>query len=348
MYKYRYNKLLDVIQAVISTVRWRRMMTRCHIPVRLLWNVEDRSIAPLPPGEGDRYSGRVRAWRTGDSRINALFSSPDSTFLVLPRPHPAGRPATLSLSGGRERGYAPEILRTALAIILAIALLTLGISPILAQTATQPAVDTIIPPAMEAPLVDWSHARLAYRMIEQWTADATLPLAPSKESIRVSGLAGVKITLRWLGLTVGSGQVTVTDLAPGSSVNLVPLIREATTQALNAVAHTVEAGEQRAASADQNPPAAASAAPAVNMAQVGPHLAIDLQLARTPEPILLAANADDAAIFYQFVPDAQGLRMTKSKGEHLKEAWMWPASRSGRQHSSQRAGAPTHAPTRVG
>ena len=59
-------------------------------------------IAPLPEGEGGRYSGRVRAWPTGDSRINAMFLRQNSTSFVLPRPHPAGRPATLSR---RERGW---------------------------------------------------------------------------------------------------------------------------------------------------------------------------------------------------------------------------------------------------
>ncbi len=62
--------------------------------------------APLPPGEGGGSSRRVRAWQTGDSRIddprNDVISGRNALeSVVTPRPHPAGVPATLSR---RERG----------------------------------------------------------------------------------------------------------------------------------------------------------------------------------------------------------------------------------------------------
>ncbi len=77
--------------------------------------------APLPPGEGGRYSGRVRAWHTGYSRVTAVFLWRDSASFVFPRPHPAGRPATLSW---RERGKLPGFL--GITLLAAITLLTAG------------------------------------------------------------------------------------------------------------------------------------------------------------------------------------------------------------------------------
>ncbi len=76
-------------------------------------------IASLPPGEGGVYSRRVRAWQTGDPRITTAFPQPDSALPLTPRPHPAGRPATLSRPGRGERGKQPLLLLILLLLTLA-------------------------------------------------------------------------------------------------------------------------------------------------------------------------------------------------------------------------------------
>ncbi len=82
-------------------------------------------VAPLPPGEGGVYSRRVRAWLTGDLGIGGEFSRKISISFVLPRPHPAGRPATLSR---RERGTLP-CNPCALVIVFLLAATTMAADP---------------------------------------------------------------------------------------------------------------------------------------------------------------------------------------------------------------------------
>ena len=65
-------------------------------------------LAPLPSGEGGRYSGRVWAWPTNNPRTNGTLAPQNPASTVTPRPHPAGVPATLSRPRGGEGHSTPR------------------------------------------------------------------------------------------------------------------------------------------------------------------------------------------------------------------------------------------------
>lgn len=198
-------------------------------------------------------------------------------------------------------------------------------TPATAPAATAPARATSAPAAspapapaeyrLEAPLVDWSNAIAAHRLIESWTARGSLPGDEPVDPIRVTGATGARVTLRWGGRTVGSGQALAPDRAPGAAIDLAALTRSATNEALLDLTSLARS---------TTPKGGSSAA--LTPEQVAQRSMADLQIARELEPILISNNADDNAIYYQFIPGFHGLKMTYEVNGKKREAWLWPAS----------------------
>ncbi len=189
-----------------------------------------------------------------------------------------------------------------------------------------------------APLLDWSHGLEAYRLAERWVAAGRVKPDPSIPPIAASGVLGVRVTLRWSGVTMGSAQSVVgpsqravggppshAGLGPG--VDLVPLIRQATQQALAQVAERLKDNPRRSINAGRD--AAGKPQPAMTPAQAAPHLQLDLQIAYKPKRIVLPPDADGRALYPSFVCGYHGLRLARP-GDHARRgdrwAWMWPGN----------------------
>jgi len=120
---------------------------------------------------------------------------------------------------------------------LALACLVGGVAglPRMTQAAQPRAVE---PQEITAPLVDRSHAARVYSLIEQWVRDGRVPGAEVElPPINVSGVEGMRITLRWGGeRTMGIGEVYGSAVGRrGDAVDLVALSRVATQRALDEV-----------------------------------------------------------------------------------------------------------------
>jgi hypothetical protein len=200
-------------------------------------------------------------------------------------------------------------------------------------------------PMVEAPLVDWSHALTAHRLIEGWVTAGKVDEEAEQVEIAVSGLSAVRVTLRWSGFVMGTGEVEVPAAAakPGSASNkasaanllsnidLYPLVARATAAALADAGQSLTDSRTKGT---QLAPTASNKGPA-NIAELGPLLQVDLQLACRLEPIRIGApgnapgtpgagagkanpgsrspqGGDATEVMARFVPGYHGLRMTRT------------------------------------
>lgn len=182
---------------------------------------------------------------------------------------------------------------------------------------------------LEAPRVDWSHARQVYRLIETWAVAGKVETSGQETApILVSGLSGVRVTLRWGGLTVGTGDF-LTDQAVmknDGTVDLAAAAGIATAKALEGVEETLRDMRRRGAASPATNSSAATTRPA-SVQDAGPRLTADLQLALRLQAIRLEADAPAEAIFHQWAPGFHGLRMTRpTTTGQVAEARIWPAS----------------------
>lgn len=163
-----------------------------------------------------------------------------------------------------------------------------------------------------APDVDWSHARRAWHAAEGWVRGGETPAGAGEQPILVSRLGGACVTLRQHGVTLGSGVALVAggDARASDAADLLETVRVATRRALEGAR---DARRRRGDAAD------AEAAGRL------PLLTIDLQVARRPEPVLVAAEAPPEAVLRGFASGFHGLVMTSRQsgpGSH----WSWPAN----------------------
>lgn len=204
--------------------------------------------------------------------------------------------------------------------------------PAVAQPATeQPSSE----PLAVAPVVDWSDALRLHRVIERWVRQGGIDPQSAEPAMPVTGALGVRVTLRWSGITMGLGDALPAparqaqgngnvDNAPGQPVDLVRLARSATRQALRAVNEKLIDMHGRAISAGT----AATDSQPLSVQDAGPRLQIDLQIAHRSRFIVLAENEPARALYRQFVPGYHGLRLKRpaiGKGG-VETVWMWPAN----------------------
>ena len=183
-----------------------------------------------------------------------------------------------------------------------------------------------------APLVDWSHARAVYRLADSWRLNGSTDTREKQPTIRVSGVAGVRVTLRRGGITSGVGDAFIPELAVGPAsklikgdddlgptCDLVALTKTATQRAIAAFGQRL--AEVRAKNANKD------GAKPQGMLDVAPFLTIDIQIAKMPRPIFISPLAEDGAIFETFAPGFHGLRLVRTDQPDLMiQAWDWPAS----------------------
>ncbi|MDX1682576.1 MAG: hypothetical protein R3336_05615, partial [Phycisphaeraceae bacterium] len=171
-----------------------------------------------------------------------------------------------------------------------------------------------------APQVDRSHAQQVYRRVRSWVNTGSVPEA-SGPAIRATNVAGVRVTLRWLGLTVGAGDLTLPPEQddPADVVDLAEVAHVATQRAMKDLRQTL--GDARRRAAVTGPEAEAEG---VTPETLGPNLQLDLQVAHHLTPITLDADAPAATLFFTFAPGYHGLRLRSPDRE--ADAWFWPAS----------------------
>ena len=189
-----------------------------------------------------------------------------------------------------------------------------------------------------APLADWADAMRVHRLVEQWVAQGdTKPAraAEANQEIKVAGVAGVCITLRWSGMTRGRGHWTAPrDPMPprffseSRVVDLVEAARVATAMALGQVKKDVARNRARLTDGD------GASRKGMSLEDVLPRLLVGVQIARTPEPVQLAANAPPNAVLHSFVPGYHGLVLTPpyvaeadggGRAVRRRMGWTWPA-----------------------
>lgn len=185
-----------------------------------------------------------------------------------------------------------------------------------------------------APLADWSHARAVYRLVEAWVLSASTEIKKDAAPIRVSGVAGVRVTLRRGGYTVGVGDAFIPELAAGPVARLIKsdddlgptcdlaaLTRSATQQAMAAF------GQELARVRSKQAEKYGQAAKSQGIAEIVPFLTVDIQVAKLPKPVFVAPNAEEGAIYQTFAPGFHGLRLVRTdQTDLMPQAWIWPAT----------------------
>lgn len=182
--------------------------------------------------------------------------------------------------------------------------------------------------AIEAPLLDESHARRAYGLVETWLADSPEVPTPA-DPIRVTGLLGVRLTLRSEGIVVGEGEVYREDLPaavdqPGPAVDLVQLLDKATKQAKAGVLESLADARLRAVLEGRAVPESKQ----LRVTDVSGQIVVDLELGYGLESVSVPAGADADAVFARFAPCYHGLGFINEQTGAW--SWVWPGVASAR------------------
>jgi hypothetical protein len=221
--------------------------------------------------------------------------------------------------------------------LLLVGALVLGAAiPVLGQGANPAAAAPAEPAAAsapaEAPRVDRSHVRQVYRLVERWARGAAVDSRVKPEPLWVGDAAGVCVTLRWMGRTMGVGEAVAPMSASAAGpaglpavVDLAELAQTATLLALSDVESRLSEARDRAAQAASQP----AVGTALSLADLagGGELLVDVQVARRPEDIALPAGADPEALANGFACGYHGLVMTRTgKDGKAERAWLWPGN----------------------
>lgn len=235
------------------------------------------------------------------------------------------RPRNISRRAGMFSGNVAAALAALLALALA-APVTAQPPEAPAESASPPAPGGDAPGSLGAPLVDWSHAEHAHRLVETWLRAGEVDregLSP----VRVTNLVGCRVTLRTNGFLIAMGDAVRPDVEavvgqPGPPVDVVELVAQATEAALAELTRTLQDAELRAR---QDPalrrileerPDARTLRP--TPASIADRVLVDVQLARRLEPITIRRGAPPEAVFAAFAPGFHGLRSGRGM--------IWPAS----------------------
>ncbi len=179
-------------------------------------------------------------------------------------------------------------------------------------------------PTLTAPRVDRSHALRVHSLIEEWVREGAVP-QPNAEAanalprLNVSGVEGMRITLRWAGeQTMGIGDVYGPEVPrTDDAVDLIELARNATSRALQQVHDRAEASLLRARQAGRE----AEHQEIFRRTLQG--LLVDIQIALVAEPVKVPLNDPDAAL-QMFASGYHGLVM--SLPDVPVAGVVWPAS----------------------
>ncbi|MEM8739001.1 MAG: hypothetical protein AAGG38_11075 [Planctomycetota bacterium] len=184
--------------------------------------------------------------------------------------------------------------------------------------------------------LDESHGRSAHRLVERWVRAGGVP-GERASAIRVSGVMGLRVTLRLDGRSLGEGTAIRSDLeavvrdTDGLSgyalgaIDLVDLLEPAASEALGKAVQSVArrrlAARVRSASAADG----GSTAGAVTPEELGPQLNVDLQIAYRPVRIVIGPEASRDTIYARFAPGYHGL-FALPEGSGVGETMVWPGT----------------------
>lgn len=204
--------------------------------------------------------------------------------------------------------------RGGVVLALAAAACAGGVGPAKGQEA-QPDAE-----AIEAPLVDPSHAEAGFRLVERWVRHASVPGRMPRQ-LRVTGAIGVRVSLRDSGREVGSAEAWVAAPEasldrPGPAVDLVPLLARAADAALTDYAQTLREARARVA-----PDAQQRASPAAPTPEDTAGLGVGLEVAHELRSVHVARRASMAELYAKFAPGFHGLRVKGPAGQGAAVTW---------------------------
>jgi hypothetical protein len=185
--------------------------------------------------------------------------------------------------------------------------------------------------AIDAPLLDASHALRAHRQVQDWLAAGEASVQ-GLQPIRVTGLFGVRLTLRSEGFMVGQGEAYRQDIpaalnAPGPAVDLLPLLAEATVQAIAGVRDSLADARLRAVLEGRYLPESRE----LSVAEVSSRMVIDLELGYGLRSLAVPAYAGPDAVYARFAPCYHGLGFSDTQSGAW--AWVWPGEATARNIS---------------
>lgn len=203
-----------------------------------------------------------------------------------------------------------------------------------AQEAAAPAKpDVAFKLPAEKPILDWSDARKAQRQAEAWVRAGKVSQGNPQP---VAGVSAVSVTLRWGRLTMGTGQAAVpaevltrwtSEAAPPAVqqvIDLEALTAAATREALESLRQRLRDREDRAV--QQSAPSQDQAARgSYTLENVVPLLQVDVQFARTPEPVVMQVRDPQEKLLLSFASGYHGLHARQVQAGQLTQAWVWPA-----------------------
>jgi len=208
-------------------------------------------------------------------------------------------------------------------LFLSLALVLASGTPSVAQQAQQ-AQQEQNGPQVQTPTVDWSHAKQAHAIVEEWIHGGEVP-AQADSPLRVRDVSGLRVTLRSRGQRAGAGEAYRENLQgvtgrTGAPLNLTPLLRRAAQQALDeAYDNALNARLKAVLELDSE-----DSPERPSRQQVGRQLQVSIQIGRRLEPIELGRQASSARIFAGFAPGYHGLRLVA--GENGRGSFIWPAT----------------------
>ncbi len=182
--------------------------------------------------------------------------------------------------------------------------------------------------AQEAPRADWTDGLRAYAVVRGWLDAGGVDAAEvPPPAMPVTGLFGVRVTLRMNGKTVGSGEAyreqVEAVMAPdgGPATDLTGLLREATAAAIDQVRQALgEAAFKSVLEGRLDPDAGPP-----TLTDVAHQLRVGVQLGYGLEPVRLRRDAPPGAVLGMFAPGYHGLRAPAADRSRLGGV-VWPAT----------------------
>lgn len=174
-----------------------------------------------------------------------------------------------------------------------------------------------------APKVDWLHGRDAYGMVSDWVKAGVVPPADGARPIIASDVVAVRVTLRWLGLSMATGDAYAP--ADAQQADITELARQATDLALTTLERGLAKKEDAKVGAPTELPDKA-APPALTLGILAPQLTASMQIAHAMDRVLIDTNAAIDTVYQRFAPGFHGLRAYNPGTEPEDMAWIWPAT----------------------
>ncbi len=262
--------------------------------------------------------GRARADARGDE-MGKVFSLMGLAWISAVR-RPAGRPGVLSPRHSRGRAVRT---RDHIAVLSIAAIILIAASGVQSQP-----LENDDQPTLAAPRLDRSHARQAHRLVEQWVRAGAVD--PEAAPIEVTGLLGVRVTIRLQGYRMGLGDAFRADLGrldESRAVDVTALLMTAAQAALEGVRESMADARLRAVIYGREDRGQRQ----VRYSDFAGQLLVDVQLAHRQEPIRIAADDPPETVLGRWAPGYHGLRLPeraagRAGGEPDPGAVMWPAT----------------------